>query len=82
VRAHDNRKQLHPRRLRRGEEAREHRARDAGGPLAADTGRAYLRTGLDGGTPPRGDARDTGEEGQKCNYIGAPTFQPCVPDVR
>jgi len=82
VREHHNRKQLHPRRLRRGEEAREHRARDAGEPFPPHTGRAYLRLGLHGGAPPRADARFAGEEGKNGNYIGAPALEPRLPDVR
>lgn len=82
MRGHDHREQLHPRRVRRGEEAREHSARDAGGPGTPDPGRAYLRAGLHGGAPPGGDAGVAGEEGEDGGDVGAPAVEPRLPDVR
>lgn len=83
VREHDHREHLRPRGLRRGEEAREHRARDAGGPQPADPRRADVGAGRDGGVPAGGGAGWAGGgEGEDGGDVGAPAVESSVPDVR
>lgn len=83
VRRHHHRERLRPRRLRRGEEARQHRPRDAGGPQPGHTRRADVGSGRHGGVPPRGGAGGPGRrKGEDGGDVGAPAVEPRVPDVR
>ncbi|CAM8914686.1 unnamed protein product [Rhodiola kirilowii] len=61
---HGHRERLRPRSVRRGEEASQHRARDACKPVTSDSGRTDVGSGLDGGSPPSGDAENGGAEGK------------------
>ncbi|KAF7141291.1 hypothetical protein RHSIM_Rhsim06G0094300 [Rhododendron simsii] len=74
---------LRARDIGRGEEAGEHSARDADEPEPADTGRANVGSGRDGGIPAGGDAGEDGGGGaEDGGDVGAPAVEPGVPGVR
>lgn len=79
---HNHRQRVHPRRVRRGTEAGQHRPRDAHKPEPADPGRADVGAGLDRGAPAGEHHGGAGPQGQDHRDLNPPAVEPGIPDLR